>query len=121
MRSPGRTPAFSAAEPGLDGGDDRLGGVRVLRLDVDAEDAALEVVPLFEPRQDGVDVFERDGEAEAGVVHLEAGRLALGVGRGRHDDALDAAAQVDERAAVVGRRNAGVGLHGLAPDAAGRR
>ncbi len=120
MRSPGCDAGLVGRRPRLDAGHDRPGRVRVLRLDVDAEDAALEVGPLLEARQDGVYVLQRDGESQAGVVHLEAGRLALLVGRGRHDDADDAAAQVDERAAVVGRRNAGVGLHGLAPDAAGR-
>src|SRR5262249_30671900 len=86
----------------------------------DAEHALVEVLALLEAWQGGVDVFHRDGETDAGVVPLEAGGLPLGVRRGRHQDALHATLDVDERPAIVDRRRPGVGLQGLAPDAVQR-
>ena len=115
--------AFLGGGTGGDGADGRGGVVHVRRLfHGDAEQAALErhgrfLGALEHTRQDGVDVFERNGEADAGVVPLEAGRLALRARRGRHQHALDPAVQVDERPAVIGRRHLGVGLNRLAPDA----
>ena len=48
---------------------------------------------------------------------LDAGRLALGAGGHRDEHAEDAAVDRHERAAVVHRRDLGVGLDRLAPDA----
>ncbi len=90
-------------------GDHRLGAELVAALERQAhEQALLEVLALLEPVEDGVDVLQRDGEADAGVVPLDAGGLPLGPRRGGHEPA------------VVDRRHLGVGLDGLAPDAVQR-
>src|SRR2546430_2548116 len=52
-------------------GDDRLGAELVAALERQAhEQALLEVLALLEPVEHGVDVLQRDGEADAGVVPL---------------------------------------------------
>ena len=81
------------------------------------EQPAAQVLALLQPRQAREDVFERDGEPDAAVVPLDAGRLALAADRRRDDDAVHAAVDGHERPAVVHRRRLRVGLDRLAPDA----
>src|SRR5262249_31123879 len=59
-------------------GDGGNGGRRLLApLHGDAQQAAAQVLALAQPRQRGVDVLERNGEADARIVPLDAGRLPL--------------------------------------------
>ena len=95
-------------------------GVEVRALEIDAGQARMQVFPLFQPRQDLPDVFHGNGEADSRVVPFHAGDSAGGVGRKRDENAHHAAADIDQRPAVVVRRNGGVGLNGLAPDSIDR-
>ena len=99
--------------------DHRLLAVLVGALRRDSEQPAAEVLALLELRQLREDVFERHGVADARVVQLDAGRLALAERAGRHEHAEHAAVDRDQRAAVVDGRHLRVGLDHLAPDAAG--
>src|SRR5207248_8966825 len=105
---------------GRDGVDDGGRAVNVAAAGDEAQVAAVEVLPLLEPREHGGHVLVGDGEADAGVVPLVAGRLVLAARRGGYEDALHPALHVHERAAVVDRRHLGIGLHRLAPDAVQR-
>ena len=64
-------------------------------------------------------VGKRHGETDAGVVPFGAGDFACSLlWRHRDDDAEHAAADIDERAAVVGEGDVGVGLNRFAEHAA---
>ena len=72
--------AVAALEAGLGGGrigaaggDDRVAGQQVFRLQEDAGHAGVKVLALFQLGQHGLERFQRDGEADAGVVPLDAG------------------------------------------------
>ena len=118
MTSPTLSPAFSAGEPLAMVPISGQHAVDVLAFHGDAEDALLQVLALLEAGQDGKHVFHRDGETDAGIVPFGAGCFIVARGGGGDEDALDAPLDIDDRAAVIDRRNLGVGLDRLAPDAA---
>jgi hypothetical protein len=106
IRSPGRRAAAA---------DDRRAGERVARAVADSEDARGERVAALESVADGEHVDQGHGEPDARVVEIEPADRVGRLCRQRHEDADHAAVDVDERAAVVGRRDGGVGLHSPAP------
>src|SRR5262249_4920476 len=58
--------------------DLRVPAVDVAARRRDAKNPLAEVLALFQPRQDGHDVLERNREANAGVVPLDARGVAVG-------------------------------------------
>ena len=62
-------------------------------------------------------VGERNGETDSRVVPFDAGRLFLAGRRQRDDDAQHVPGQIDQRSAVIDRRDVRIGLNGLAPHA----
>ncbi len=105
---------------GATGGNDRLAGEKVGALHHDARQSGIEVFAFFQPRQHLLDVLRGDGEADSRVVPIDAGDFIGSLRREGHQHAEYAAADVHQRSAVVVRRDGGVGLDGLAPDAIDR-
>ena len=79
-----------------------LGDVRRDGIDIDAEDAALDLAVLDQLVHDALDHVDRNGEADADIA--AAARQNRGV------DADQFAAQIDQRAAGIARIDRGVGL-----------
>ena len=96
-------------------GDPGLAGERIPRAVPDAQHTRRQRLPIFQSRQHAEHVLERHCEADTRVVEFRAQIHARGVGRQRGENADGPAPDVDERSAIVGRRDRGIGLHGAAP------
>ncbi len=97
------------------GGDHGVARIEVLRLHEDPRHAGVEVLALAELGKDLLNGLQRHSEADARVVPFDAGDFLGRLRRERHDQAHHAAADIDQRTAVVVGRSGGVGLQGLAP------
>ena len=86
-------------------------------LHADAQHAGVQIVSGGQTRQNALDARQGDGEANARVIPFDAGQGAAGVGRQRYEQAEDAAGDIDERPAIIGWRDFGVGLDGPSPHA----
>ncbi len=97
------------------GSDHGVARIEVLRLHEDPRHAGVEVLALAELGEHLLDGLQGHSEADARVVPFDAGDFLGRLRRERHDQAHHAAADIDQRTAVVVGRSGGVGLQGLAP------
>ncbi len=101
-------------------GNDRRAGIRIRPFQAKPGPAGIKVLALPPLGEDCQHLFHRDGEADAGIVPFDACHFVGGFGRQRHQHAENAAADIDQRAAVVVGRDGRVGLDCLTPNAVER-
>ena len=77
----------------------------------------IQVLALLQSGQNLLDVFHGNGKTDSRIVPFDAGDFVGAFRVERHDDAHHPAADVDQRPAIVVRREGCVGLNRLAPDA----
>ena len=120
MRSPALMPASAAGLFGRQAAMIGSPGIQVRPLQADARQAGIQVFALLQAGQNPLDVFHGNGESDSRIVPFHAGHFVGAFGRKGHQHAQHAAADVDQRPAVVVRRDGGVGLDRLAPNAVQR-
>jgi hypothetical protein len=95
-----------------------FGGQRidVGAFQVQAQDSRLQLLAAFQFLQVRQDIGQRHGESDPGIVPLGPGDFVLALRRQGNQHAQHPAANIDQRPAVVVRRDFRIGLDGFAPD-----
>ena len=120
IRSPFLSPACPAGESGRTAASSAGDECGILRLHADAQQAGPLVFALFHLLDAFGERRERHGKTDARVVPFDARHFARGLRRHRHDNAQHAAADIDQRPAVVRGGDIGIGLNRFAKHAADR-
>ena len=109
----------SGAGGRLGGAGGNRGGqcVNVSPFERNAKQTGSQVCSLFHRVEMGPDVGQRGSESDAGVVPFGTRELTFLLWRQWDQDPDHAAANVDQRSAIVAGRNLGVRLHRFAPHA----